>query len=56
MEDGGYALYREWLALAWRSNGVEVWSYCLMPNLVHLALVPFDETGLSRAVGVTHRR
>jgi len=26
-----------------------------MPNHVHLILVPSDETGLSRAVGETHR-
>jgi len=39
-----------------RSNGVEVWSYCLMPNHVHLILVPSDETGLPRAVGEAHRR
>jgi putative transposase len=56
MEDDDYALYRDWLAQACRSNGVEVWSYCLMPSHVHLILVPSDETGLSRAVGETHRR
>jgi len=56
MEDDDYALYRDWLAQACRSNGVEVWSYCLMPNHVHLILAPSDETGLSRAVGETHRR
>ena len=56
MQDDDYALYRDWLAQACRSNGVEVWSYCLMPNHVHLILVPSDETGLSRAVGETHRR
>ena len=56
MQDDDYALYRDWLAQACRSNGVEVWSYCLMPSHVHLILVPSDETGLSRAVGETHRR
>ena len=56
MEDDDFALYRDWLAQACRSNGVEVWSYCLMPDHVHLILVPSDETGLSRAVGETHRR
>ena len=56
MEDDDYALYRDWLAKACRSNGVEVCSYCLMPNHVHLILTPSDETGLSRAVGETHRR
>jgi putative transposase len=56
MEDDDYALYKDWLAQACRSNGLEVWSYCLMPNHVHLILVPSDETGLSRAIGETHRR
>jgi len=26
MEDDDYALYRDWLAQACRSNGVEIWS------------------------------
>jgi putative transposase len=56
IEDDDSALYRDWLAQAFRSNGVEVWSYCLMPNPIHLILVPSDDTGLSRAVGETHRR
>ena len=56
MEDDHYALYRDRLAQARRSNGVEVWRCCLMPNHVHLILAPSDETGLFRAVGETHRR
>jgi REP element-mobilizing transposase RayT len=56
MKEDDYALYRDWLANECRSNGVEVWSYCLMPNHVHLILAPSNETGLSRAVGETHRR
>ncbi|MDZ7750797.1 MAG: transposase [Gammaproteobacteria bacterium] len=56
MQDDDYGLYRDWLSQGCRSNGVEVWSYCLMPNHVHLILVPIDDTGLSRAVGETHRR
>ncbi|MGB5735776.1 MAG: transposase, partial [Thiohalocapsa sp.] len=55
-EEDDYPLYRDWLDQACRSNGVEVWSYCLMPNHVHLILGPSDETGLSRAVGETHCR
>ena len=35
---------------------MEVWSYCLMPNHVHLILARSDETGLSRAVGETQGR
>ena len=56
MEDDNDALDRDRLSRACRSNGVEVWSDCLMPNHVHLILVPLGETGLSRVVGETHRR
>jgi putative transposase len=56
MKDDDDALYSDWLAQACRSNGVEAWSDCLMPNHVHVILVPSDETGLSRAIGETPRR
>jgi len=36
--------------------GVEVWAYCLMPNHVHLVVVPSSEEGLARGVGEAHRR
>jgi len=54
--DEDYILYRnlmgEWCA-RW---GVEVWAYCLMPNHVHLVLVPHTPDALARAVGEVHRR
>ncbi|MEN8130044.1 MAG: transposase [Pseudomonadota bacterium] len=56
IEEDDYALYRDLLAQHCVANGVEVWSYCLMPNHVHLILAPGTEDGLSRAVGETHRR
>jgi len=36
--------------------GVEVWAYCLMPNHVHLIVVPPAEEALRRAIGEAHRR
>ncbi|MBV61425.1 transposase [Abyssibacter profundi] len=51
-----YAVYRDMLAENCRMHGVEVWSYCFMPNHVHLILTPSSSDGLSRAVGETHRR
>ena len=33
-----------------------VWAYCLMPNHVHLILVPRDPAGLHKALGEAHRR
>ena len=40
--DGDYALYRNLLAENGRAADVEVWAWCLMPNHVHLILVPSD--------------
>ena len=54
--DDDYALYRDLLADSCRAAGVAVWAWCLMPNHVHLVLVPTDEDGLRRALAATHRR
>lgn len=55
-EDGDYAAYKDLLAEGCKAAGVEVWAYCLMPNHVHLILVPGDEDGLRAALGEAHRR
>ena len=34
----------------------EVWAYCLMPNHVHLVMVPNTEDGLRATLGEAHRR
>jgi putative transposase len=54
-DDGDYALYRDLLADNCRAAGVEVWAWCLMPNHVHLILVPSDTDGLRRALARVHR-
>ena len=51
--------YREYLSLMaeWCNRcRVQIWSYCLMPNHVHLIAVPESEDGLRRAIGEAHRR
>jgi putative transposase len=55
-EDGDFALYRDLLAEAARKAGTEVWAYCLMPNHVHLIVVPSDADGLRRTFADAHRR
>ena len=50
-----YALYRDLLAENCRTADVEVWAWCLMPNHVHLILVPSDPDGLRRALARVHR-
>ena len=54
--DADYELYRDLLAEQCRKRGVAVWAYCLMPNHLHLILVPDRVEALGRALGETHRR
>lgn len=51
--------FREYLYLMaeWCNRcKVQVWSYCLMINHIHLIAVPETEDGLRRAIGEAHRR
>lgn len=54
--DGDYRLYlhllKEWCV----RFSVNIWTYCLMPNHVHLVAVPEYPSGLRNAIGETHRR
>ncbi len=54
--DEDYALYRDLLAEHARAANVEIWAWVLMPNHVHLILVPSDADGLRRALAAVHRR
>jgi putative transposase len=53
--DEDYALYRDLLASHCRAAEVDIWAWCLMPNHVHLVLVPSDPDGLRRALSRVHR-
>jgi putative transposase len=54
-EDGDYALYLDLLAEAAHRANVAIWSYCLMPNHVHIIAVPSDDDGLRRTFRYVHR-
>jgi len=54
--EGDYAAYVELMTEWCREEGVEIWSYCLMPNHTHGIAVPSSEDGLRWAIGETHRR
>jgi putative transposase len=54
--DDDYRAYRELMAEWCEQQAVAVWAYCLMPNHVHLIVVPQSEDGLRRAIGEAHRR
>ena len=52
--DHDYAAYRDLLSDRCKAHGVQVLAWCLMPNHVHLALVPSTEASLGTALGETH--
>lgn len=54
--DEDYETYRTILAESCRAAGVDIWAYCLMPNHVHLVLVPKTAEGLSAALSAAHRK
>ncbi len=51
-----YRAYLSLLATSSADAGCEIWAYCLMPNHVHLVMVPGDEDALRAALGEAHRR
>ena len=55
-EEADYALYRDLLGEAAHRAAAEIWCYCLMPNHVHIIVVPSDEDGLWRTFADAHRR
>lgn len=54
--DDDYRHYIELLATYAKACGTNVLAYCLMPNHVHLVLVPRQEDGLRALLGEAHRR
>jgi putative transposase len=54
--DDDYATYKALLAEHCAAARVAVWAYCLMPNHVHLILVPPEPDALRAALGEAHRR
>jgi putative transposase len=51
-----YVFYRTLLAEGCRAAEVAVWAYCLMPNHVHLILVPSHADGSPRFVARLEKR
>jgi putative transposase len=55
-EDTDYAAYVDLVSAACTAEGVRCLAWCLMPNHVHLILVPADADGLRAALSEAHRR
>jgi putative transposase len=53
--DDDYVLYRDLLKVHAAAHGVSVWSWVLMPNHVHLILVPEKEDSLRACLSKVHR-
>ncbi len=51
-----YQAYVELLVKAKANAGVDIWAYCLMPNHVHLVVVPQHTGSLSTLFSEAHRR
>jgi len=49
--DDDYRLYLKLVSEACRQHKTAVWAYCLMPNHVHLVMVPSELDGRSATPG-----
>src|SRR4051794_15803990 len=54
--DEDYGAYKALVAEACAQNGVRCLAWCLMPNHVHLIMVPSTADGLRAALADAHRR
>ena len=51
--------YRQYVAILHKQacrHALDIWAYCLMPNHVHLVVVPSSEQGLAVPLGRAHHR
>src|SRR5208282_4713001 len=51
-----YQHYLELMSQFCRAEQVAIWAYCLIPNHVHLIVVPQSAESLCRAIGEAHPR
>lgn len=54
LDSADYKKYLSLLSEFTQRYQVEIWSYCLMPNHIHLLAVPRISEGLSRGIGLTN--
>jgi putative transposase len=54
--DADYQAYLDLLGSGLAASGSEVWAWCLMPNHVHLIVVPAHRDGLRQTVANAHRK
>lgn len=54
--DDDYQFYIKLLSEFTKRHDTGIWAYCLMPNHVHLVMVPCKEDGLRAVLAEVHRR
>lgn len=54
--ENDYEYYLTLLTEWSKQKGIAVWAYCLMPNHVHLIVVPEKPNSLAAGIGEVHRR
>ena len=54
--DDDWLSYLRYMAEETKRLGVEILSWCLMTNHIHLVAVPSDEKALARSIGEAHKR
>ena len=55
LQEGDYKVYRNLMKIWCVRHAVAIMAYCLMPNHVHLIVIPETLEGLAGAVGEAHR-
>lgn len=53
--DDDYHYYINLILRSAEEAGTQIWAYCLMPNHIHLVMVPNEEDGLRTVLGEAHR-
>ncbi len=56
LSENDYAVYLEIMAQSCHRHGVEIWTYCLMPDHVHLISIPREKNSLSNCLRSAHSR
>jgi len=55
-DENDYKNYLDLLYVHSRESKLDILTYCLMPNHVHLVVIPKNIESLSKAIGETHRK
>ncbi len=56
LSENDYVVYIEIMAQCCRKHNVEIWAYCLMPDHVHLIVIPRQKGSLSSCLRAAHGR